>query len=45
MRQIQFLEIVNRFKAVNNIEHIQNIDKKELLGLLDFCEQITSKVK
>lgn len=38
MRQIQFLEILTRYKQINNIDKIYNIDKRELLEKLDFCE-------
>ena len=44
-RQIQFLEILTRFKTLNNIDNIYNIDKHELLEKLDFCDQISRKIK
>lgn len=45
MRQIQFLEILTRYKQINNIDKIYNIDKRELLEKLDFCEQISKKIQ
>jgi hypothetical protein len=45
MRQIQFLEILTRYKEINNIDKIYNIDKRELLEKLDFCDQISKKIQ
>ena len=38
LRQIQFLEIISRYKAIYNIENIYTMDKTDLMNKLDFCE-------
>ena len=45
MRQIQFLEVISKYKQVHQLDDIYNIDKRDLLMKLDFCEQIQKKVK
>lgn len=45
MRQIQFLEIISRFKSIYGIDNIYQMNKVDLMNKLDFCEQITAKVK
>lgn len=45
LRQMQFLEILTRFKNLHNVDNIYNIDKNELLNKLDFCDQISKKIK
>lgn len=39
------MEILTRFKSLHNIDNIYNIDKQELLEKLDFCDQISKKIK
>ena len=36
---MQFLEILCRFKEIRHIDSIANIDKRELLSLMGFCDQ------
>jgi len=44
MRQIQFLEILTRFKNIHELDHIHQINKTDLALKLDFCEQISRKI-
>ena len=45
MRQIQFLEILSRFKHLNNYENIYDMDQADLAQKLYFCQQLSLKVK
>ena len=38
MRQIQFLEIISRFKSIYGIDNIYQMNKVDLMNKLDFCE-------
>ena len=45
MRQIQFLDIMARFKKLNKFEHAHEIDKADLAEKFDFCDQMTDKIR
>jgi|TARA_B110000285_G_C14942588_1_gene522760 hypothetical protein len=38
MRQIQFLEILSRFKFLNNYQNIYEMDQMDLAQKLNFCQ-------
>ena len=45
LRQIQFLEILSRFKDLNHYENIYDMDQTNLANKLYFCQQMSLKVK
>lgn len=45
MRQIQFLDIMYRFKKISKLENTHDIDKADLAEKFDFCDQMTAKIR
>lgn len=45
LRQIQFLEVISRFKRVHSLESVADLHPDDLALKLEFCEQMARKVQ